>query len=340
MNFVEIKSEAKDYVEIEGYGILFDPPGSTKRDKRGDYFTRDTDLALDKVSVRDVFCDHTYEFIPYPIGESKEYIVDDRGVKFNCRLFRGERLQEAVKSFAELMGYPQDWIVRQIAVAESYVSDALNSIKSGIMGFSTGSVNHLVRRVNGWVKRWPIYEISLSKAVCEPRLLGEIEIKSLAVLRPDLDITSTIVQDGELAYEISSEPSIKAGGSAWKRLTSIFVRDKSSPGENEMTLDEMKNALTEALKPVSDALVAVNTKLGDMDVAVKSMKEKEATTVSPGADALEAIKTDNANLKNDLAAVKSSLDALTKKPDASLQGAPVTPTAIIKSPFSSCVKEQ
>ena len=345
MKQLEIKAEATDYVEIEGYGVLFDQPNSTKRDSAGDYFTKDTDLALDKVSTIDVFADHSIISLPYPIGESVKHETTEKGVKFFCRLFRGERLRQAIKRYADIMGESSIWIDSQLEIAERYLTETLSGIKSGIIGFSSGAVNHLVRRVQGWLKRWPVYEISLSRNPCEKRLLGEIEIKSLAVLRPDLDMNPTIIQDGELAYEISDE-AIKAGGSVWKRIKSIFVRSKEEPlKESEMDLAELKTALTEALKPVSDALATVTTKLGEMDGAVKSLKPTEPKPVTPVITevkpdpAIEAIKAENAALKSDLAALKSSVEALTKKPDGSQQGAPVTPTTPIKSPFGGCVKE-
>jgi hypothetical protein len=57
-------------------------------------------------------------------------------------------------------------------------------VQKGKLGYSTGSVAHLVERLEGNIKRWPVYELSLTPTPAEPRTLGVEYLKGLGVVIP------------------------------------------------------------------------------------------------------------------------------------------------------------
>jgi HK97 family phage major capsid protein len=60
------------------------------------------------------------------------------------------------------------------------VDEVLRLIEQGVLGWSSGSVSHLVRRAQGVIKHWPIVEFSLTPQPCEPRTVGVQRIKTIA----------------------------------------------------------------------------------------------------------------------------------------------------------------
>jgi HK97 family phage major capsid protein len=142
----EIKRMTDDYAIIAGYGIVFGG-----RDIEGDTFLPDTDFRLDMVAQKPVFYDHTLESPQRELGHVIKVVADERGL----------------------------WIEAQLDRFREYVEEVLALVEQGVLGWSSGSVAHLVRREGGLIKSWPIVEFSLTPTPCEPRTVGIQRIKTI-----------------------------------------------------------------------------------------------------------------------------------------------------------------
>lgn len=141
-----IKQLTESQAIVAGYGVLFGG-----RDLEGDSFASDTDFCLDLVAEKPVFYDHTLDEPQHKLGQVTRVVVDEQGL----------------------------WVEAQLDRFRAYVDEVLRLIEQGVLGWSSGSVAHLVRRDGGVIKRWPIIEFSLSPTPCEPRTVGVQRIKGI-----------------------------------------------------------------------------------------------------------------------------------------------------------------
>jgi HK97 family phage major capsid protein len=109
------------------------------------------------VPSKRVFYDHTMGQVKHNLGTVIKATVDDVGV----------------------------WIEAELQRSKAYVAEVLKLIEKGVLGWSSGSVSHLVRREGGVIKSWPVVEFSLTPTPCEPRTLGVERIKALALEHPE-----------------------------------------------------------------------------------------------------------------------------------------------------------
>ncbi len=147
---VQIKAITDDDFTIAGYGVVYGG-----RDLEGDTFAVDTDYMLDSVPEPVVLYDHAQE-IKSVLGRVTRISAKEAGL----------------------------WMEAQISRAKDYAEEVLQLVKDGKLGYSTGSVAHLVERLEGNIKRWPIYELSLTPTPAEPRTLGVEYLKGLGVVIP------------------------------------------------------------------------------------------------------------------------------------------------------------
>ncbi|MGA1784927.1 MAG: phage major capsid protein [Pontimonas sp.] len=147
---VTIKSVTDDTITVAGYGVVF---GGTDLD--GETFGSDTDYMLDLVPQKLVLYDHgqNSEVKHAIIGKisADGITVDDDGI----------------------------WIEAELSKHAAYVEHIRKLAEKGVLGWSSGSVGHLVSRAGKSIKRWPIIEFSLTPTPAEPRTLGVEVIKSL-----------------------------------------------------------------------------------------------------------------------------------------------------------------
>lgn len=152
---VKVLDETPDRVRVGGYGIVWGG-----QDLVGDTFEPDTDLCLDVVPRKPVFYDHALRSIRAELGFTVKHVADDFGL----------------------------WVEAELERHREYVDMVLELVRRGALGWSSGAVAHLVERVkkNGRnvLKRWPIYEFSLTPTPAEPRTLGVEELKSISAYLP------------------------------------------------------------------------------------------------------------------------------------------------------------
>ena len=145
---VTVKALTADTATVAGYGVIF---GGA--DLEGDTFTRSTDYMLGLVPVKPVCYDHTMSAkVSHVIG--------------------------TVQSVTAEATAP--WVEAQLQRPEDYVDAVLELINRGVIGWSSGSVPHLVRREAKSITQWPVIEWSLTPTPAEPRTLGVERIKSVA----------------------------------------------------------------------------------------------------------------------------------------------------------------
>jgi HK97 family phage major capsid protein len=144
-----LKHLTDDYAIIAGYGVVFGG-----RDIEGDTFMPNTDFRLDMVAQKPVFYDHTLEQPQHELGHVVKVVADEYGL----------------------------WIEAQLDRFRAYVDEVLKLVEQGALGWSSGSVSHLVRREAGVVKCWPIVEFSLTPTPCEPRTVGIQRVKTMEAM--------------------------------------------------------------------------------------------------------------------------------------------------------------
>lgn len=146
---------------IGGYLVVWGSP--QQRDLHGEYFTPQTDLGLDWYDRRPVLYHHGQDATldAALIGAIDRLQPDDIGV----------------------------WAEAQLDLRDRYVQIIHNMIAQGTLGWSSGSLPHLVQvEANGRIKRWIIVEGSLTPTPAEPRRTDARLIKS-AYARLGLDPT-------------------------------------------------------------------------------------------------------------------------------------------------------
>ena len=140
---------------IGGYLVVWGSPGA--RDLHGEYFTPETDLALDWYERRPVLYQHGRD------GRMKTTVI---GVIDTLR--------------ADDTGL---WAEAQLDLRRRYVRAVRALVERGALGWSSGSLPHLVEVAgDGRIVRWPVIEGSLTPTPAEPRRTDVNTIKSAYAL--------------------------------------------------------------------------------------------------------------------------------------------------------------
>lgn len=214
---VYIKALTDEHAIVAGYGIVYGG-----RDLVGETFTPDTDLWPDLVPAKVVLYDHTMGEVKHALGRVIEEVRNARGV----------------------------WIEAQLERNRDYVEEILELVQAGALGWSSGSIGHLVQRsAGGIIKSWPVVEYSLTPTPAEPRTLGVQIIKALSIDNPRLE---ALVPEAEsaAARATAAEPSIQLIES-----------------EETNVSDEIKN--TEPQAP--DEVAALKTQVENLGAAVERL---------------------------------------------------------------------
>jgi HK97 family phage major capsid protein len=136
---------------IGGYLVVW---GDSKmRDLQGEYFTRETDFALEWYEARPVLYHHGLDgqMKAAVIGRIDSLSVDEVGI----------------------------WAEAQLDMHKRYVQAVQRLVEKGILHWSSGSLGHLVEvESDGHIKRWPLVEGSLTPTPAEPRRTDVQSIKS------------------------------------------------------------------------------------------------------------------------------------------------------------------
>lgn len=151
---VKALGETDTHYLVGGYGVVWGG-----KDLTGDTFTKDTDLWLDKLSPTPPLMYH------HGLDATIKRVV----------------LGNVVTTKADDTGL---WVESQIVKAQQYAKGVIALVNKGMLGYSIGSAKHLVEKMGGILKAWPMVELSLSPTPCEPRTLGVRALRSIAEYEP------------------------------------------------------------------------------------------------------------------------------------------------------------
>lgn len=138
---------------IGGYLVRFGD--ADKTDLEGEFFTRDTDFDLEigEVNRTSVYYHHGLDPVikQRKIGTGEVRYADDVGL----------------------------WVEAQLEIRDQYESAIYDMVKTGKLGWSSGTAPHLMAKSAGHITRWPIVEASITPTPAEPRAHA-VAVKALS----------------------------------------------------------------------------------------------------------------------------------------------------------------
>jgi len=242
---------------VGGYGVIWGDPQHT--DLEGDYFTPESNFFMPARPLRvgerlpvswPWLYDHAQSDLPDSVvkdGDARDYVlgtidsvtVDDIGL----------------------------WIEGQVAAHNEWAAYVLNLIEEGILHWSSGSVPHLVKREeDGWLKNWPIVEMSATPTPAEPRhtrLVLKHYVRD-ELPREDAPGEGARRPDGSPGLAIEDNTTGQENNTMGKKLTlknetALAVIRAYAQAERETILDAVKevegeNMISAALRPLAEQL--------------------------------------------------------------------------------------
>lgn len=217
---------------VGGYLVNWGSP--SQKDLQGEYFTPLSSLGLDWYTQRPVLYHHGLD------GNVKAAVI---GVIDTLK--------------ADAIGV---WAEAQLDLRQKYVLTVLKLVEKGILGWSSGSLPHLVEvERDGHIKSWPIVEGSLTPTPAEPRRTDVHTIKS-AFASLGLDITRLNEQDATAEnITIENAPSLKE----------LCAKADVTLIEGDETAEDEKGK-SEALEPIEnkDTIGGVNVDIQSIIASV------------------------------------------------------------------------
>ena len=152
MTLSTVKALNAEEGRLGGYLVVWGD--ATVRDLQGEFFTQDTDFALDWYEARPMLYHHGLDgnLKSAVIGQIDTLRADEIGI----------------------------WAEAQLDMHKSYVRAVQRLVDKGILHWSSGSLAHLVEVADdGHIKRWPLVEGSLTPTPAEPRRTDVSSIKAI-----------------------------------------------------------------------------------------------------------------------------------------------------------------
>ena len=149
--YTTVKSINAEEGRVGGYLVVWGD--ASTRDLQGEYFTPETDLALDWYEARPMLYHHGLDgnLKAAVIGRIESLHADDVGI----------------------------WAEAQLDMHKRYVRAVQRLVEKGVLHWSSGSLAHLVEvGADGHIKRWHLVEGSLTPTPAEPRRTDVQSLKS------------------------------------------------------------------------------------------------------------------------------------------------------------------
>lgn len=271
---VKVLSKDDKTAVVGGWGVVFGG-----QDLVGEHFAPDTDFDLNYVPNKRVYYDHALSDVKNDIGMVVKNTVEDMGV----------------------------WVEAQLDRSKKYVDLILKLIDKGIIGWSSGTAEHLVVTEGKAIKRWPIIEFSLTPTPAEPRTLGVERLKILAQDNPELkallpqesgeDSESAVMVEPEQqpiknTMEVNKMTDVTLSMEEYKDMLKAQVRaPEQAPEQPKEVEDPRVKALSDKLDALTQ-LIENSPKLKDAGYVAPDSEEDHAGTKSFG-DFLIAVKRGN-----------------------------------------------
>ena len=262
-NAVKFMDDSHD--RIGGYLVRWGSPDD--RDLQGEYFTPQTDLALDWATTRPALYHHGLDgaLKAKAIGVIDTLRPDATGV----------------------------WAEAQIAMSDDYWDAIDRLIREGRIGWSSGSLPQMVEvAANGEIKAWPIVEGSLTPTPAEPRNIVSLKhasdaailtaaYKSASLELPDI-LKADLATESEAAEQIAGE---NGDAQARKDEQETAATEPPAYGETIMTTDvNIADVVAEqvaaalAKRDEEAAQAALEAKAARADELAAKLAEMEAAT--------------------------------------------------------------
>lgn len=240
-----------DTAIVGGWGVIFGG-----KDLYGETFTKSTDFMLDLVPNKPVLYDHSLGEVKHIIGKAIKIEPRDAGL----------------------------WVEAELKRNEEYVSQVLELVQKGALGWSSGSVSHLVRMDGSQIKAWPLIEMSLTPTPAEPRTLGVEVIKTLVESDPSFEALMPEAGGNPAASADDAEIEVKNVESEETNIMANEAKTEESAQVDVSALVEGMKSLAADVATIKGALEqeppvnavkssapAVNTKTKRGDSEVKAI---------------------------------------------------------------------
>lgn len=226
---------------IGGYLVVWGSP--SQRDTYGEYFTADTDFALDWYAHRPALYHHGLD------GTMKAQMIG-----------------QITTIRADATGL---WAEAQLNLRNQYVKRIMEMVKQGALGWSSGSLPHLVEiDSDGKIRKWPIIEGSLTPTPAEPFRTTVGAIK--AAIEVEIEINTLPVEDAEESDLTKEQPDGNPN-----------VIEQSSE-EIDMEPKELLNGLLSAvLQAKPEWTLSEQEAAAIIDAVMAQMSAADATASAP-----------------------------------------------------------
>lgn len=246
---------------VGGYLVVW---GDSKtRDLQGEYFTPQTDFALDWFEQRPVLYHHGLdgEMKAAPIGRITSIKMDSTGI----------------------------WAEAQLDMYKKHVESVQKLVKQGVLHWSSGSLSHLVEVAeDGEIKRWPLIEGSMTPTPAEPRNTDIKAIKS-AYEELGIDTSKLRLSTATNTHKPEEVTTPKEADSGLKADANNSNNNKNPLEDDDMPLtDEMKAEIRQFMNETKAELEAEDVKMTDEEA--EKMEEEVEGKAAKMEDEPETVK--------------------------------------------------
>lgn len=216
-----------------------------ERDLYDEWFTEKTDFWLDKWSRRPLIYQHgldhtgTLKGIDAVVGVVDEYELDEIGL----------------------------WIVAQLDLRHRYKEAIMHLVDEHALNLSSGALPRFVERTaDGFIKTWPIVEVTLSPVPAEFRLADVVQVKAAyEAIGVDFDDKEVNMEERTIWEKFG------------ERLGFIKTDTDDEEVTEEVTTEEMDEATTDEATPTTQASPVLAEEDHEKDT---EGEEKKSTSTS------------------------------------------------------------
>jgi hypothetical protein len=267
---------------IGGYLVKFTDPNT--RDLYGEYFDKDTEFMLENYPIKGapaLFHHGLDEAISViPLGEIETVRILPDGIYAETT----NNFAERYKAYLTGLKEPDEWKAQQLEYAKEYQTYINEMVAKGLLGWSSGAMPQgVIRAEDGYIKRWPIMEGSLTPAAAMPEVTKVFPLKSLA------------------PFSLKEFHAKEA--TANEQVITQTNEQQDSKGLKTMDLEQLKQFIQDVLVPLMAAMRG--EEMGDMGV------DPEAAMQAVQDEATSQIPQDSEMVKSaDKAAIEKKIHAI------------------------------
>ncbi|MEM6286634.1 MAG: hypothetical protein AAF845_05715 [Bacteroidota bacterium] len=245
---------------VSGYLVVFDDPEAPTKDLAGDYFTADTYFGAKSGDGADCLFHHGIPVDVKLAGLADTILPPLKVTRDDAGLFVEVVLDMADEYHAAIAGLAQ----------------------KGALGWSSGSAPHMVKRADdGWLKRWPIIEGSLTPQPCEPRTVMKSLTLPEAAKAEDLTGRVWAVYDAFWRMADAAGDWDSYVAEVWDEYAIIYVSTVVAQGYYRAPYTYAAGVVT--LAPAAEWEQVEPTTLGRDWEAVKAAYERRTTATASGS---------------------------------------------------------